>query len=406
MRKPWPTRALGEVCYVIGGGTPPKDRPDYYGGEVPWATVRDMRSDVICDTEFRITNAALSGCATNVIPKGSVVIATRVGLGKVCLLGQDTAINQDLRGIVPMKPNNLLSKFLFWWFKSIDALIVAEGTGATVQGVKLPFVKALRLPVPPVSEQQRIVGILDEAFEGIATAKAHDEKNLQNARAIFESHLDSVFLRRDTWTAKSVDELVREGVLYKPFDGNHGELHPRAADYVTFGVPFIMASDLHDGLVDTANCRFIPESLAQSLRVGFAKDGDVLLSHKGTIGRSAILKTTDEYVMLTPQVTAYRIRDPKALLNRFIRYYFMTGQFQREMISGAEDGSTRAYIGITKQLSLNFRFPSLEIQHQIIRSLDALAPEGQLLENLYRQKLAALAALKKSLLHEAFSGKL
>jgi type I restriction enzyme S subunit len=82
---------------------------------------------------------------------------------------------------------------------------------------------------------------------------------------------------------KSVAELVDEGVLVKPFDGNHGEIHPKKADYTESGVPFIMACDLQNGVVDTAGCKFIPRKLADSLRVGFAKDGDVLISHKGTV---------------------------------------------------------------------------------------------------------------------------
>jgi type I restriction enzyme, S subunit len=146
--------------------------------------------------------------------------------------------------------------------------------------------------------------------------------------------------------------------------------------------------------------------LADSLRVGFAKDGDVLISHKGTIGRSAIVSTTDEYIMLTPQVTSYRIKDRMRLFNRFIRYYFMSPYFQREMIAGAEGGATRAYIGITKQLTLRFRFPPLDEQHSIAEKLFALDSETQRLESIYQQKLAALEALKKSLLHQAFTGEL
>jgi len=258
-----------------------------------------------------------------------------------------------------------------------------------------------------LSEQQRIVGILDEAFEGIATAKANAEKNLQNARAVFESQLDSIFAQRgEGWVEKSVSELVAEGAIFKPFDGNHGEIHPRKADYAESGVPFIMASDLKSGSVDTENCKFISRKLADSLRVGFAKQGDVLISHKGTIGRSAIVKTNDDYVMLTPQVTSYRVKDASKLFNRFIRYYFLSPAFQREMIASAEGGATRAYVGITKQLTLRFRFPSLNQQRDIAVKLDALSPETQRLASIYQHKLAALAALKKSLLYQAFTGSL
>jgi len=93
MKKVWQTRPLGSLCQVIGGGTPSKSEEKYYSGEIPWATVRDMRSEIITGTECKITKEAVKASATNIIPKGNVVIATRVGLGKVCLLGQDTAIN-------------------------------------------------------------------------------------------------------------------------------------------------------------------------------------------------------------------------------------------------------------------------------------------------------------------------
>jgi type I restriction enzyme S subunit len=83
-----------------------------------------------------------------------VVIATRVGLGKVCILGQDTAINQDLRGIVP-RGGTLKVKFLYHWLRSVAPRIIEEGTGATVQGVKLPFLKSLQIPLPSLTEQDR-----------------------------------------------------------------------------------------------------------------------------------------------------------------------------------------------------------------------------------------------------------
>jgi type I restriction enzyme S subunit len=114
MRNAWPTRNLGDVCHVVGGGTPSKDNSAFYAGRIPWATVRDMRQEVITETECRITKQAVQSSATNIIPSGNVVIATRVGLGKVCLLGQDTAINQDLRGIIPQDTKTLSVRFLFW----------------------------------------------------------------------------------------------------------------------------------------------------------------------------------------------------------------------------------------------------------------------------------------------------
>src|SRR6056297_1359328 len=115
--KGWEWKKLGEVCEVIGGGTPSKKVKDFYIGNIPWATVRDMQGEIIKKTEYRITEEAVKKSSTNIIPKGSVIIASRVGLGKVCLINEDTAINQDLRGIIPKNSKKLYVSFLFRWFK-------------------------------------------------------------------------------------------------------------------------------------------------------------------------------------------------------------------------------------------------------------------------------------------------
>ena len=95
MREGWKTKPLGDVCRVIGGGTPSKANNSFYVGDIPWATVRDMKAEVLIKTEYKISNEAVTQSSTNIIPRNNVIIATRVGLGKVCLLTQDTAINQD-----------------------------------------------------------------------------------------------------------------------------------------------------------------------------------------------------------------------------------------------------------------------------------------------------------------------
>jgi type I restriction enzyme S subunit len=147
---------LDEACSIIGGGTPSKKNKSFYVGKVPWATVRDMKSDYISNTEFKITNDAIKKSSTNVIPSGNVVIATRVGLGKICIVEEDTAINQDLKGIIPKNTELLDTDFLFFWFKSISKKIINAGTGATVQGVKLPFIKSLKIPDIDITSQKKL----------------------------------------------------------------------------------------------------------------------------------------------------------------------------------------------------------------------------------------------------------
>lgn len=295
-------------------------------------------------------------------------------------------------------------RFLYFLLKTLNLPALAKGVKP---GINRNEVHESLVMVPPLSEQRRIVAILDEAFEGIAAAKVNAEKNLQNAQGLFDGYLTEVFSRGEPgWVSQTVGEWVEMGVLAKPQDGNHGEIHPVRADYVESGVPFIMAADLVGGSVDTIGCRFISEMQAKSLRVGFAESGDVLLSHKGTIGRVAILDAQYECVVLTPQVTYYRCLDESRIFNGFLYYCLLNPGFQAEMGRIAGAGSTRAYIGITRQLDLKLALPSVAVQYEIASRLKVLQQHSERLISSYTQKITALVELEKTLLHRAFTGQL
>lgn len=165
------------------------------------------------------------------------------------------------------------------------------------------------------------------------------------------------------WPVFTVAELIEQGMLEPPMDGNHGAIHPNTSDYVTEGVPFIMANDLVGGSIDYSSCAFITEKQAKTLRKGFAHPGDVLLTHKATIGRTAIVPSDYETVILTPQVTYYRVI--KGISNKYLKYYFDSHSFQQTFQNWAGSGSTRAYLGITAQQKLPIVLPDLEVQEKI-----------------------------------------
>lgn len=156
-------------------------------------------------------------------------------------------------------------------------------------------------------------------------------------------------------------------------DGNHGEIHPKGDDFVPEGIPFIMASDIKDSSIDLTGCKYISRTQANRLRKGFTKEGDVLLTHKATIGRTAIVPNTEyPYLMLTPQVTYYRVIDSSVLNNRFLKYYFDYKPFQDTLALWAGAGSTRPYLGITGQHNLTVRIPNVSIQNNIADILSAI----------------------------------
>ena len=178
------TFKLGDVCNLIGGGTPSKSNSDYYDGDIPWATVRDMAFHELTFTQHRITQSGLENSSANLIPKDNIIIASRVGLGKVCIIKQNTAINQDLRAIIPKKENEVDIKYLFYWFKTVANQIIKAGRGATVQGVKLPFLSSLLLPLPTFAKQQSLVAKLDSAHDKFEIANEAISNSKMNYLAL------------------------------------------------------------------------------------------------------------------------------------------------------------------------------------------------------------------------------
>ncbi|EPM61757.1 restriction modification system DNA specificity domain, partial [Pseudomonas syringae pv. actinidiae ICMP 19071] len=178
----------------------------------------------------------------------------------------------------------------------------------------------LLIPVPSLPEQKRIAEFLNSVDELIAAQgrkvdalKTHKKGLMQQ---LFPREGETQprlrfleFQNTGEWYFTTVGGLVEAGCLFPPKDGNHGNIHPKSSDYVAKGIPFIMASDLDGGLINIENCHFISKKQADTLQKGFAKEGDVLLSHKGTVGEVAVVRDINTpYLMLTPQVTYYRVK--------------------------------------------------------------------------------------------------
>ncbi|MCT7984511.1 restriction endonuclease subunit S [Laspinema sp. A4] len=396
--KMWETKNLGDVCYLVGGGTPSKTNKEFYTGDIFWATVRDMKSEVISKTECQITEEAVKNSSTNVIPKGNVVIATRVGLGKVCILAQDTAINQDLRSIIPKDTNKIKVKYLFWWLKNISHLIVNAGTGATVQGVKVPFLQSLQIPLPPLPEQKRIVAILDEAFEGINAAIANTEKNLANARELFESYLNAVFTQKgEGWVEKKLTEIGG-----KVFTGPFGSLLHKA-DYIANGIPLINPANIeNDEIVPNFNKTVSPDVIERLQSYVLSKN-NIVIGRRGEIGRCAVVR--EEQSGWLCGSGSFFIKTFEGVNSDFLAHLFRSAIY-RNQLEELSTGATMQNLSNKAISDLVIAMPPLAEQKNVIKKLDDLKAETQRLKSIYQRKLEALKELKQSILEKAFTGEL
>lgn len=409
MKPGWKIEPLGELCEFQRGLTYAKgDEVDVSDNIVLRATNIDLTTNLLDFTELKYINDKVAVPASKKVKRGSLMICTASGskshLGKVAYIDDDYGYAfGGFMGMITPK-NRLVPKYLFHLMTS-DAykdFIGELSDGANINNLKFDDLKKFPVPHPEPDEQQRIVGILGEAFEGIATAAANAEKNLQNARALFESYLQSVFTHKGAkWDRVMLETLLERGWIESHLDGNHGSNYPRKNEFISEGVPYISAKCLDDERVDMSRAKYLSPSRAALLHKGVAKDKDVLFAHNATVGPVAILCTDEEKVILGTSLTYYRC-NPKHILPEYLAHYMRSFAFKTQYLQVMRQ-STRNQVPITKQREFYHVIPPLEEQKGIIGALDGLLENSQRLARLYERKLAALEALKKSLLHQAFT---
>ena len=267
------------------------------------------------------------------------------------------------------------------------------------QRVPIEFVRDYEVPIPPLSEQQRIVRVLDEAFAGLATAQANAEKNLQNARALFESHLQSVFSQRGRgWARKPLVELCefQRGLTYAKGD------EVKLSKNVVLRANNI---DLTTHCLDFSELRYISDKV-QIPETKLVRPNSLLICNasgsKSHLGKVAFIDDDYGYAFggFMGQITP-----GQALVPRFL-FHMMTSEAYKEFIAALSDGANINNLKFDDLGKFSLPVPPLSEQQRIVSHLDALAAETRRLEGLYERKRAALVELKKSLLHQAFAGEL
>jgi len=400
MKNSWKTERLENVSREITDGShfSPKTTADGY----PYVTVRDIEnSQIDFDNCKHVSEADFhqllkNGCQPH---RGDILFSKDGTVGKVALVDYERKF-VVLSSLAIVRPDSrrIDSAFLKYVMQSPAFLEEAIGkkTGVAIRRIILRNLKSIPVPVPPLPEQQRIVGILDEAFDGLARAKANAEKNLQNARALFESHLQSVFA--DAWIryqAVTLSDLATDIT-----DGDHLP-PPKSAT----GVPFITIGNIvkETRKIDFSDTFMVPRSYYEALKPNRRPTkGDVLYTVTGSFGIPVIVDTDVEFCF---QRHIGLIRPKPDTSSAWLYYLLLSPQLLKQANDGATGAAQRT---VSLSLLRSFKAPKVPIAHQrsVLSKLDTFSSETQRLESIYQQKLAALDELKESLLHQAFSGAL
>ncbi|MCU1243279.1 MAG: hypothetical protein JWO71_4005 [Candidatus Acidoferrum typicum] len=404
MKSGWVSKKLGAVTTKIGSGATPLGGAEAYKE----AGISLIRSLNIHDWGFKednlahIDDAQASRLSNVVVEPNDVLLnITGASIARCCLVPPDilpARVNQHVSIIRPVT-HQLSPVFLYYLLTSNTyknrLLQTGEDGGSTRQAITKAQIQEFQVTYPEsLAEQQRIVAILDEAFDAVATAKANAEKNLQNARALFESHLQSVF------TQRGQSKTVPIGDVGEVFDGPHAT--PKTVDA---GPIFLGISALEDGIINLSETRHVtPDDFRKWTRRVRPQANDIVFSYETRLGQAAIIPEALD-CCLGRRMGLVRL-DQNRIEPRYFAYQYISPPFRQFLNSRTVRGATVDRISVKEFPSFPIVLPQLAEQKLIADRLDAFRAETQRLESIYQQKLVALESLKKSLLHQAFSGQL
>lgn len=393
----WKIKTLDELCHIARGGSPRPikqfitNAPD----GVNWIKISDASSSskYIYETKEKIKPNGIKH--SRLVNEGDFILSNSMSFGRPYIMRTSGCIHDGWL-VLKDKSGLFYQDYLYYFlgsnttYKQFDIL----AAGSTVRNLNIALVRGVKVTLPPLPEQKRIVAILDEAFEGIDRAIANAEKNLTNARELFESYLNAIFTQKgDGWEEKTLKQVSIQ------FGRGKSRHRPRNDKKLYGGkYPFIQTGDIRNSnhIVTSYSQTYNEVGLAQSKL--WAK-GTVCITIAANIAETGVLNFE---ACISDSVIGLIVDQNKAN-NMFVEYML---QAFKLFLKAKGKGSAQDNINMGTFEAQTFPFPSIDKQEIIVAKLDFFSTETQRLETIYRQKIAALNELKQSILQKAFTGEL
>jgi type I restriction enzyme S subunit len=404
----WIEKSLGEICSIARGGSP---RPiqAFLTSEsdgINWVKISDATASgkYIYETAEKIKP---SGAArSRIVKDGDFLLSNSMSFGRPYIM-RTTGCVHDGWLVLSEYQESFNQDFLYHLlgspqvFSQFDRL----AAGSTVRNLNIELASKVIVPIPTLEEQLRIVTLLDEAFADIATAKANAEKNLQNALELIENGYIAITVRlgRTTWPISSVKTIAdqRKGSMRTgPFGSQL--LH---SEFVDDGVAVLGIDNAVANEFRWDKRRFITEEKYRHLARYRVYPGDVLITIMGTCGRCAVVPKDIPVAINTKHLCCISL-DPNKCIPDYLHAYFLHDPTAREYLAAQAKGSIMEGLNMGIISELPVRLPSVETQNAVVSQHEKLMAQSKRLIEIQQEKLIALDDLKKSLLHQAFSGQL
>jgi len=399
--KEWEVVKLGEISLdFIGGGTPSTSNPEYWNGNIPWMTSAHINGRSITTGQRYITEKGLRESATRLVPKENILVATRVGIGKVAVNLIDIAISQDLTGIV-LKKDRVLPDFVYWVLTNNESKLKSLAQGSTIKGIRREDLAKILIPLPPLPEQRKIAEILstvDEAIQKVDEA-IHRTERLKRGlmhRLLTRGIGHREFKDTEIGRIPKEWEVVRLGnkeITEELFYG----ITAKAVDKDT-RIKMLRTTDIKNYSVDWKTLPFCEVTERRNdLNKYVLRKGDLIVARAGTVGVSVLVDRDFDNVVFGSYLIKVKLKpsvDPK-----FVHYFFQSPFYWKHLQKA--QGSTLKNINLPLLESLKIPLPPLPEQRKIVQILSTI--DGKI--ELERKRKEKLERIKRGLMNELLTGK-
>lgn len=402
----WVWVRLESVASWGSGGTPSRKHEEYYNGDILWIKTGELNNGWIYDTEEKITDEGLKKSSAKLFPPYSVLIAMYgATIGKVAILGVPATTNQACACAVCNQ--SLLYMYLFYYCISQKNVFIEKGKGGAQPNISQIILKQHPVPLPPLSEQQRIVERIEELFAKLDEAKERlqevaDSFAVRKAAILhkaFSGELTKQWRLENGVSDESWEEKNLGDVCSKITDGTHNS----PTNSLTGEYMYVTAKNIKDTGIDLSNITYVTKEIHKEIysRCDVVY-GDVLYIKDGATAGIATINTLKEEFSMLSSVALIRA-DLKLATNEFIKTYL---NYRKKEILKNISGSAITRLTLSKIKNIAIPLPTLSEQHEIVRLIDDLLARERSAQQATEQALASIDLMKKSILARAFRGEL
>ena len=381
MNEAWPWKHLADTYENLDSRRVPITKSKRVSGDVPYygaSGIVDYVADYIFDEDILLVSEDGANLLARTYP-----IAFSIS-GK-------TWVNNHAH---VLRFKNICSqRFLEYYLNSIS--LEPYVTGMAQPKLNQKSLNSIAVPSPPLPEQERIVAILDEAFAAIATATANAEKNLANAREVFESQLHRTFERiKTTYPADTLEHVCEQITV--------GHVGSMASKYVDGGVPFLRSKNVRPFNVSLEDLVYIDDAFHASLKKSSLRPGDLVLVRTGYPGTAAVIPESMAVANCSDLVI---VRTGPRVAPEYLCLFF-NSSFGRATVGGRLVGAAQKHFNVTEAKKTLVPIPPIDMQQTVLEQAVQQRDLSMRIEQAAHRKLALLAELKQSILHKAFTGEL